>query len=120
MAGPYDLNYAPAFQQTPQTGVSRGLTHLSSVLDAIMERKSREEAEKARLAQAAAIAAEDDKRQRDQLTWTMKHQGAEEDIAREKNAADERNQTAQRALQAMPGFQGAKDAGDIEGMRQWG
>jgi len=120
MAGPYDLDYSPAFQPTPQTGVSRGLTHLGSVLDAIMERKSREQAEKARLAQAAAIAAEDDKRQRDQLNWTMKHQGAEEDIARERLTQDEQDKVANRALTAMPHFDAASAEGDIEGMKRWG
>lgn len=120
MAGPYDLNYSPAFQPPPQTGVSRGLTHLGSVLDAIMERKSREEAEKARLAQATAIAAEDDKRQRDQLNWTMKHQGAEEDIARQRLTQDEQDKTAARALTAMPHFDAASAEGDIEGMKRWG
>ncbi len=113
------IDYSPLGAPTPETGVSRGLTFLGNTLDAIMERRSREAMHKAQLDQQAALAAEDDKRLRDQLSWQMKHQGAEEDIAREKNAADEADKASGRALTAMPHFQAALDSGDTEAAQQW-
>jgi hypothetical protein len=114
------IDYSPLFRQAPQSGFSRGATHLSSVLDAIMDRDARAAQHKAQLEQAARLAAEDDARQRAQLDQTIAHQQAQEERLRAKDAQDADDKTATRSLQALPHVTESLDSGNEAAAQAWG
>lgn len=114
------LDYSQMLQGTPESGLSRGLTHLSSVLDAVQNRRQREQLQKAQLEQQARLAAVDDQRLQlgqDQqwAQWEQQNQ-----IAREKNASDEADKAAARGLQAAPHVMGALASGDVGSAQTFG
>lgn len=89
------IDTSPMFAQTPESGFSRGMSHLTNVLDAMIERKRREEEARAAREQQAALAAVDDQRAQQAIDQQW-YQGIRQD---ERLRAQDEAQAAHQAAQ---------------------
>lgn len=113
-----EISYAPRPYQP--SGLSRGMSHLSSVLDALLERQSREEMQRRTLEQQAKLAATDDARLQQQADEQFRHNVTQEDLARENAEREGRDKEATRALSAAPHVFSALASGDQAAAQTFG
>jgi len=118
------VDWGLAFQNTPVTATERSLTHLGSILDAVMQRRQNEELARAKMAQEASQFAINQKREQQLADQAVRHQQAEEAQARAALDQKDRQEVRSGIQGVLPAVKTAVQGGDIPGANlagsQWG
>ena len=118
------VDWGLAFQNTPVTATERSLTHLGSILDAVMQRRQNEELARAKMAQEASQFAINQKREQQLADQAVRHQQAEEAQARAALEQKDRQEVRSGIQGVLPAVKTAIQGGDIPGANlagsQWG
>jgi len=118
MANDYSIDYSPRPYQ--ESGLGRGLSQLSTVMDALLQRKAAEAQQRRALEQQARLAAVDDARMQQQADEMARYHTATLEQQRAEMDAKEREAQAGRAEKVLPNVLEAVQAGDIPTAQTWG
>lgn len=108
MADDWNFDYSPRPYQP--SGLSRGMSHLSTVLDALLQRKSAEEQQRRALEQQSRLAAVDDARLQQQANEQERYHIAEIEAKQQEAAAKAEEQQRAANEKATPNILSALEA----------